>query len=43
MALKFNTFRAQRYLRSRFVEGKYLLASEGTDIELELVDLMRKF
>ena len=40
--LKFNTFRALRYLRSRFIEGKFLLASEGTDIELELLDQMRK-
>lgn len=39
--LRFNTFRAQRYLRSKFVEGKYLLASEGTDLQLEIVDLLR--
>ena len=39
--LKFNSFRAQRYLRSRFIEGKYLLASEATDIELELIDFCR--
>lgn len=40
--LRFNTFRAQKYLRSKFVEGKYLLASEATDLELELIDLLRK-
>jgi hypothetical protein len=40
--LRFNTYRSQRYLRSKFVEGKYLLASEGTDLQLELVDLLRK-
>jgi len=39
--LRFNTFRATRYLRSKFVEGKYLLASEASDIELELIDLLR--
>ncbi len=39
--LRFNTFRAARYLRSKFVEGKYLLASEATDLELELLDLLR--
>lgn len=40
--LRFNTYRSKRYLRSRFVEGKYLLASEGTDLELELLDVLRK-
>lgn len=39
--LKFNSFRAQRYLRSRFIEGKYLLASEASDIELEVIDVYR--
>lgn len=42
MALKFNTFRSKRYLRSRYVEGKYLLAAELTDVELELVDFARR-
>lgn len=40
--LRFNTFRAKRYLRSKFVEGKYLLASEATDLELEILDVLRK-
>lgn len=40
--LRFNTFRSGRYLRSKFVEGKYLLASEATDLELEVMDLLRK-
>ena len=40
MALRFNTFRSQRYLRSKFVEGRFLLASEATDLELELIDLL---
>ena len=40
--LRFNTFRAKRYLRSKFVEGKYLLASEASDLELEILDLLRK-
>jgi len=39
--LRFNTFRAKRYLRSKFVEGKYLLASEAGDIELEILDVLR--
>lgn len=40
--LKFNSFRAKRYLRSRFIEGKYLLASEASDIELELIEQLRR-
>ena len=40
--LKFNTYRAKRYLRSKFIEGKYLLASEATDLELELLQMLRK-
>lgn len=40
--LKFNTYRAKRYLRSKFLEGKYLLASEATDLELELLQVLRK-
>jgi len=40
--LKFNSFISRKYLRSRFVEGKFLLASEGTDLELELIDQFRR-
>lgn len=40
--LKFNTYRTKRYLRSKFIEGKYLLASEATDLELEILDVLRK-
>lgn len=40
--LKFNSYRADRYLRSRFIEGKYLLASEATDLELELFEALRR-
>lgn len=40
--LKFNSFRAKRYLRSKFVEGKFLLASEASDLELEIIDLLRQ-
>lgn len=40
--LKYNTFRPDRYLRSKFVEGRYLLASELVDVELELIDYLRK-
>lgn len=39
--LSFNSFRSKRYLRTKFVEGKYLLASEATDLELEILDLIR--
>jgi len=39
--LRFNTYRARRYLRSKFVEGSFLLASEGTDLELEILELLR--
>lgn len=42
MALKFNTFRSERYLRSRFIEGRYFLASEATDLELEMIDNSRQ-
>jgi hypothetical protein len=39
--LKFNTYRPNRYLRSRFVEGKFLLASEGSDLQLESLQTLR--
>lgn len=42
MSLKFNTFRPDRYLRSEFREGRYLLAAELTDVELEILDQLRK-
>jgi hypothetical protein len=40
--LKFNTHRALRYLRSRFIEGKFLLASEAIDLQLESMDLLKE-
>lgn len=40
--LKFNSFRSDRYLRSKFVEGRYFLASEASDMELEILDLLRR-
>lgn len=40
--LKFNSYRQNRYSRTRFVEGKYLLASDASDIELELSEALRK-
>src|ERR1043165_758469 len=40
--LKFNSFRSDRYLRSKFVEGRYFLASEASDMELEIIDLLRR-
>lgn len=43
MALPTNTFRPQRYFRSKFREGKYLLAAEATDVQLEMHDLIREF
>jgi len=39
--LQYNTFRSQRYLRSRFVEGKFFLASDASDLELEVIDKTR--
>lgn len=43
MALPTNSFRSKRYFRSRFKEGKYLLAAEASDMELEIYDLTREF
>lgn len=40
--LRFNTYRSKRYLRSKFVEGKFLLASEASDLELEILDQLRQ-
>ena len=39
--LAYNTHRPDRFLRTKFVEGRYLLASENTDLELEILDLLR--
>jgi len=39
--LKYNSFRSDRYLRSKFVEGRLFLASEAADLELELINLLR--
>lgn len=43
MALPTNSFRPKRYFRSKFREGKYLLAAEATDVQLETHDLLREF
>jgi len=43
MALPTNTFRPLRYFRSKFREGKYLLAAEATDIQLETFEDLRRF
>ena len=40
--LKNNTFRSDRYLRSKFTEGSYLLSSELGDVELEILDTLRR-
>lgn len=40
--LKTNSFRPDRYLRSKFLEGRYLLATELVDVQLELLDQFRK-
>lgn len=42
MSLKFNSFRSERYLRSRFLEGRLLLATENTDLQLEMIDKSRE-
>lgn len=36
--LKYNSFRKNRYHRSKFVEGAYFLAQEAGDLELEVFD-----
>jgi len=36
--LKYNTFRGSRYERSRYIEGRFAMASEVSDIELEMLD-----
>lgn len=41
MSLKFNSFRSDRYLRSKFLEGRYFLAQEATDLELEMLNQLR--
>ena len=43
MALPTNSFRPKRYFRSKFREGKYLLAAEASDLQLEVHDLLREF
>jgi hypothetical protein len=40
--LKFNSYRSDRYLRSRFLEGRLFLANEASDLELEMIDHLRK-
>lgn len=42
MALPTNTFRPKRYFRSKFREGKYLLAAEATDLQLESFEPLRE-
>lgn len=41
MSLKFNSFRSSRYVRSSFVEGRFFLAAEATDLQLEMIDQLR--
>lgn len=41
MALPTNTFRRKRYFRSKFRQGKFLLAAEATDIQLESFEDLR--
>jgi len=43
MALPTNTFRSLRYYRSKFREGKYLLAAEATDLQLESFEQLREY
>lgn len=43
MALPTNSFRTNRYFRSKFNEGKYLLAAEATDLQLETQDFIKEF
>lgn len=39
--LRYNSYRPSRYERSRYVEGRFALASEISDIELEMIDVSR--
>jgi hypothetical protein len=42
MSSQFNSYRNRRYLRSRFLDGRFLLSQEATDIELELLEYVRR-
>lgn len=42
MSLLYNSFRSERYLRTRFQESRYLLAQEASDMELEMIDLIKE-
>lgn len=41
MSIIYNTFRKDKYLRTLFTQGRYLLASENSDLELEVFDFIR--
>jgi len=41
MSFEFNSFRPRKYLRSRFLDGDYLLSQEASDLELELLEYAR--
>jgi len=43
MSLTNNTFKSKRYLRTKFREGKYLLSSEASDLQLESQELIKEF
>lgn len=43
MSKLYNSFRPNKYYRSKFQEAKYLLASEATDLQLESFGQLRDF
>ncbi len=43
MSKRFNSFRPDFYFRTRFREGSYLLASEATEVQLENIQVLRKY
>lgn len=41
MSFQYNSYRSKRYNRSRFLDGKFLLSQEATDLQLESLDHIR--
>ena len=41
MSFEFESFRPRKYMRSRFLDGDYLLSQEASDIELEVLEYAR--
>lgn len=41
MSFEFQSFRPRKYIRSRFLDGKFLLSQEASDLELEVLEYAR--